>query len=136
VRFLIDAQLPSRLADFLSSAGHDVVHTNSLPAGNRSSDRQVAEAADADDRVVVTKDSDFRNSHLISGTPKRLLVVATGNITNDSLLALFERSLGAIVESLVGCDFIELHRDSLVVHAQGPSRHGPDPHGPSPSPPR
>jgi predicted nuclease of predicted toxin-antitoxin system len=37
---------------------------------------------------VVTKDADFRNSHLLSGSPRRLLIVTTGNITNDALLEL------------------------------------------------
>jgi predicted nuclease of predicted toxin-antitoxin system len=79
VKFLVDAQLPARLADLLNSAGHDAVHTSALPNGNRSSDRQVAEVADAEARVVITKDRDFRDSHLIAGTPKKLLIVATGN---------------------------------------------------------
>jgi hypothetical protein len=43
--------------------------------------------ADEADRVVVTKDSDFRFGHLLVGSPRKLLVVATGNITNDSLAA-------------------------------------------------
>jgi hypothetical protein len=31
VKFLIDAQLPARLAEFLNRAGHDAVHTIGLP---------------------------------------------------------------------------------------------------------
>jgi predicted nuclease of predicted toxin-antitoxin system len=50
----------------------------------------VAERADDQDRIVVTKDRDFRDSHLLSDTPRRLLVVATGNISNNALLELFE----------------------------------------------
>lgn len=46
---------------------------------------------------MVTKDQDFRDGHLLARSPRQLLVVATGNITNDALLALFERHLGAIV---------------------------------------
>lgn len=44
--------------------------------------------------MVVTKDRDFRDSHLLHNFPRRLLVVATGNIANDDLLALFEANLG------------------------------------------
>jgi hypothetical protein len=36
VKFLVDAQLPVRLARFLISAGHDVLHTTDLPDGNRT----------------------------------------------------------------------------------------------------
>jgi predicted nuclease of predicted toxin-antitoxin system len=86
VKFLIDAQLPWRLAMFLADAGHDVVHTRELSEGNRTTDGAIADIADRDGRVVVTKDRDFRDGHLLGGTPQRLLVVATGNITNVALL--------------------------------------------------
>lgn len=31
MKFLVDAQLPLRLARYLREAGHDVVHTRELP---------------------------------------------------------------------------------------------------------
>jgi predicted nuclease of predicted toxin-antitoxin system len=62
MNFLVDAQLPARLARFLRQAGHDVVHTSDLPDGNRAPDRQIAELADGQSRVVVSKNRDFRDS--------------------------------------------------------------------------
>ena len=85
MKFLVDAQLPPRLARALVAAGHDAVHTRDLPEGNRSKDRAVAEAADADERVLVTKDGDFRDGHRLRGSPRRVLIVTTGNIHNDVL---------------------------------------------------
>ena len=35
MEFLVDAQLPWRLARWLQSEGHDAVHTRDLPQGNR-----------------------------------------------------------------------------------------------------
>jgi len=116
VKFLVDAQLPVRLVRQLSAAGHDVIHTSELPDGNRTTDAQIAEAADADDRVVVTKDRDFRNSHLLRSTPRRLLIVATGNISNNDLTALFAQELEAIIDALDETTFVELGSDSLIVH--------------------
>lgn len=116
MRFLVDAQLPARLARFLNDAGHDALHTSALPDGNRTTDARIAVLADANGRVVVTKDRDFRDGHLLSGSPRRLLVVATGNITNAALLALFEVNLDAIVGALDEADFIELGPEALVVH--------------------
>lgn len=46
MRFLVDAQLPARLARFLTDAGHPAVHTSELPDGNRTSDNEI-------NRVVV-----------------------------------------------------------------------------------
>ncbi len=116
MKFLVDAQLPARLGRFLDGAGHDAVHTSQLPNGNRATDRCIAELADGEGRVVVTKDRDFRDGHLLSGSPRRLLVVTTGNVANAVLLALFEANLDAIVGALGEADFVELGSESLVVH--------------------
>jgi len=116
VKFLVDAQLPARLARFLISAGHDALHTTELPDGSRTTDGQLVELADGEGRVVVTKDWDFRDGHLLTRSPQRLLVVATGNITNAALLVLFETHLDAIAAALEEADFVELGPDSLVVH--------------------
>ncbi len=89
MRFLFDTQLPMKLAELLIAAGHEVVHTSQLPDGNRTTDAALAALADEQDRVVVTKDRDFRNSHLLRHSPQRLLVVATGNISNKDLLGVF-----------------------------------------------
>jgi predicted nuclease of predicted toxin-antitoxin system len=55
VRFLVDAQLPVRLASRLAELGHDVVRTSSLPDGNRTTDQQIAGLDDRDGRIVVTR---------------------------------------------------------------------------------
>lgn len=115
MKFLVDAQLPPRLARALVAAGHDAMHTLDLPAGNRSTDRTVAEAADADDRVLITKDGDFRDSHRLRALPRRLLIVTTGNIGNDQLLGLFAVHLSLIVSALESASMVELGADSVEV---------------------
>ncbi len=116
MKFLVDAQLPARLARFLIESGHDALHTSELPDGNRTSDAHIAGVADDHGRVVVTKDRDFRDGHLLVRSPRQLLVVATGNITNSALLTLFEANLDAVVSALGDADFVELSEDALVVH--------------------
>jgi predicted nuclease of predicted toxin-antitoxin system len=69
VKFVVDAQLPARLATFLTEAGHDAVHTTQLPDGNRTTDATIAELADLDDRIVVTKDRAFRDGTCSAGRP-------------------------------------------------------------------
>ena len=91
------------------------MHTAGLPHGNRSTDSQIAQHADTEDRIVVTKDRDFRDGHLLGRSPQKLLVVATGNITNDALLSLFELHLNAIVSALSEADFVELSQDALAL---------------------
>ena len=69
MKFLVDAQLPRRLARQLAAAGHDVLHTLDLPDGNRTPDSAIIERADRENRVVVTKDADFVTLHTLTRTP-------------------------------------------------------------------
>jgi len=63
---------------------------------------------------VITKDLDFLNDHLLLGTPQRLLLVSTGNISNRRLLMLFKKNLGLILESLRESTLVELTESGLV----------------------
>jgi predicted nuclease of predicted toxin-antitoxin system len=67
-------------------------------------------------RVVVTKDRDFRDCHLLRHSPQRLLVVATGNITNKDLLARFSNNLETVVAALSEAKFVELGSLGLIIH--------------------
>ena len=100
----------------LAEAGHDSVHTSQLPEGNRISDATLADLADDEDRVVITKDRDFRNSHLLRRSPRRLLTVSTGNVANTELLALFAENLDTVVDALSEADYVELGPSGLIVH--------------------
>ena len=92
MNFLVDAQLPYRLKVWLLARGFDAIHTTALPAQNLSTDRDIARIADAEDRIVISKDSDFLKLHILRQTPARLLMITTGNIINQHLLSLFERN--------------------------------------------
>ncbi|MCS5694455.1 DUF5615 family PIN-like protein [Cyanobium sp. FGCU-6] len=115
MRILLDAQLPRSLVRPLEALGCDVLHTLDLPAGNRSSDQMISVIADRDQRVVFSKDADFVRSHLLRGTPARLLVVATGNIGNPDLTALLLRTLPELIHLFESHVLIELSRKALVV---------------------
>ena len=89
MKFLIDAQLPRRLADHLRRAGFEAIHTLDLPLGNCTPDTVINELSVHEQYIVVTKDSDFVDSFLLQRRPWKLLLVSTGNITNAELEALF-----------------------------------------------
>lgn len=97
-RFLVDAQLPRRLAIALRQQGFDALHTLDLPNGNRTSDAELNLISLDEQRVVVTKDADFVESFLLQGAPFKLLLVSTGNIDNDELLmGLVQEPAGDLV---------------------------------------
>lgn len=118
MRFLVDAHLPRALIEVLKAAGHDAIHTRDLPDGNRTTDSSIAAVADADGRVVISKDADFRLTHRVRGTPRRVLAVATGNTSNLRLVAIVEQHLGSIVRAFEHAGVVELHETHLVIHAR------------------
>lgn len=88
MKWLVDAQLPLRFADWMRDQGEDVVHSIELPMANRTTDQEICRIADRENRIVVTKDRDFFDSFWVSGSPKQLLYVRLGNISNSALLSL------------------------------------------------
>jgi predicted nuclease of predicted toxin-antitoxin system len=115
MRFLVDAHLPPSLCDILQAAGHDALHTSGLPARNKTPDRVINELSMTDQRVVISKDTDFYYSHVLHRRPWKLLLVRTGNIRARELTVLFLRQLPAIVEALESHSLVELHRTAVQV---------------------
>jgi predicted nuclease of predicted toxin-antitoxin system len=115
MKFLVDAQLPRRFAIWLTDAGHDALHTLDLPLKNRTPDHEVITCAMQDGRVVVTKDDDFVQAFLLTGEPT-LLLISTGNIANIELEKLVRANLPSIEAAFVTHRFIEITRDTLVIH--------------------
>lgn len=115
MNFLVDAQLPRRTAAWLVAAGADAVHTLDLPNGNRTTDAELLDVADQQQRVIVTKDSDFVDSHLLKGRPAKLLLVSTGNISNRDLEQLLVPLIPDVVRELQSNSFLELDRTGLNV---------------------
>ncbi len=117
MNFLIDAHFPRRLARRLRGAGHDALHTLDLPDGNHTTDEEINDLSVRDNRVVITKDTDFVDSFLLTQRPHKLLLVSTGNIANDELEALFAAQMPTIATAFASYEYIELTRTSLIFHS-------------------
>jgi len=117
MKFLVDAQLPRRLAALLGQAGHDCTHTLDLPLGNRTADTVINQLSLDEQRVVVIKDSDFVDSFLLRQKPWKLLLVSTGNIRNAELITLFMANIEKITEGFDVFDFIEINQIELIFHS-------------------
>ncbi len=115
MNFLVDAQLPRRMTAWLTAAGCNALHTLDLSAGNRTSDEQINDLADREQRVVVTKDTDFVDSHLLRGCPAKLLLISTGNINNRDLEALMVPLIPNIVSEFQTHSFLEFGPMGIVV---------------------
>ncbi len=115
MNFLVDAHLPLGLCALLKAAGHDAIHTCQLPAKNRTSDQFINELSIKEQRVVITKDTDFYYSHLLYRRPCKLVLVRTGNIRAQELKNLFELQLPTIIQALTNNSLVELDRVAVQV---------------------
>ena len=115
MRFVVDAHLPPGLCVLLQAGGHEAIHTSQLSAQNRTTDEALNALSLKEQRVVVTKDTDFYYSHVLQGKPWKLLLVRTGNIRTRDLKALFEQYLKEIVTALEQNSLVELDRQSVRV---------------------
>ena len=115
MKFAVDAHLPPGLCDLLKSAGHDAVHTRQLTAQNQTTDEAINTLSLIEQRVVITKDTDFYYSHLLHQKPWKLLLVRTGNIRTRDVKTLFSRHLPEIIKALENKSLVELDRQTVRV---------------------
>lgn len=115
MKFLVDAQLPRRMTEWLVAAGCDAIHTLDLPDANRTTDENINAVADREQRVVVSKDAEFVDTHLLQRRPAKLLLISTGNIRNRDLEALVVPLIQDIVRELGSHSFIELGSSGIVI---------------------
>lgn len=94
--FLCDVHIPIKLAKFLQARGHSAKHVNQLPAKWHTGDSEICEIADRNECIVITKDEDFRASFLLRRTPRKLIRISLGNISNTALIELFSEHLTLI----------------------------------------
>jgi predicted nuclease of predicted toxin-antitoxin system len=116
MKFFVDANLPYKLALSLRDRGFDALHTDDLPNKERTTDGEIRNVALNQDRIVITKDSDFLDSHLIQGIPEKLLFISTGNIINKDLLSLIEKYFETVVQLFEIYDLIEMNNVEIVGH--------------------
>lgn len=117
IRFIVDAQLPKSLSDLLNENGFDSIHTTQLKHKNQTTDLVIKTITIKEKRILITKDSDFEDSHLINKVPPKLVLVSTGNIQNKDLLKLFVNNLLKILKLITDNHFIEINRDKITVHS-------------------
>ena len=95
----------------------DALHTSQLPARNQTSDQAIKELSLRDQRVVISKDTDFYYSLLLQQRPHKLLLIRTGNMGTRELKALFQKNLPAITQALGSNSLVELDRTAVQVVA-------------------
>ncbi len=108
MRFFVDAQLPPTLKMWLIEQGHDCTHALDLIDKDRTSDSEIVKFVTKENRILVSKDSDFLKMKLLTGLPQKLLIVSTGNIINRDLMVSFRMNFQAALRLFETFEIVEL----------------------------
>src|SRR5579875_3604279 len=113
--FLLDVHLPISLSKFLSNQHNcSSIHVNQILQKWHTTDDEICRYADENGLVLITKDSDFKNSYFINKTPKKLLRIALGNISTIELINLFKQYLPIIINlSDKAAFYIEISKEQI-----------------------
>ena len=114
MKFIVDAQLPRKLAFFLRDKGFEAIHTLDMPNGNRTKDKEIIELSLKEYFVVITKDMDFYDVYLLKGEPYKLIYLRVGNLSTSDILNLFEKNLGRITDQISTNNVIEISKHNII----------------------
>jgi predicted nuclease of predicted toxin-antitoxin system len=91
VKLLVDEALQDDVAHGLSEAGHDVAHVRLRGLAGHSDD-QVMALAVAEDRILVTTDTDFGTILALTGAagPNIILLRGTGDTVGERVSAILD----------------------------------------------
>jgi len=116
VRFLIDQNLSPLIAEGLVAKGHDAVHTAELGLAT-ADDGVILQRAAAENRVIVSADTDFGDLLVLHGTrkPSIVLIRRSAKRRADQVLALLLVNLPAVDAYLEEGAIVVLDRDRVRV---------------------
>jgi predicted nuclease of predicted toxin-antitoxin system len=112
MKFLLDAQLPPTLKQVFIDKGYDCIHTMDLELGNNTPDKEINAVSTREQRVLITKDSDFYDSIVIRNEPYKLILVKLGNTSRKELIQFFHDRFDEIIEKIKEENMILLSKES------------------------
>ena len=115
MRFICDVHISFKVVNHLVSLGFETFHVNKILDGWNTKDKEICKYADLHNLIVITKDSDFRDSFFIHKTPKKLIKINLGNISNQDLIRIITENIHSIKKLNTKSRFIlEIDRDNVT----------------------
>ena len=99
MKFLIDANLPPALAQWLISVGHEARHVNDLGLA-RMPDRDIWRHARDQSACIVTKDEDFVLLHALDRSGPPVVWIRIGNAVRAVLLRRLPEQWPAVMSAI------------------------------------
>ena len=86
MKFLCDVHIPYKLVHYFNKNHLEAIHINDILDKWFTSDEKISSFADSNKYVLITKDTDFKNTFLLQRKPQRLILIALGNISTSRLI--------------------------------------------------
>ena len=99
MRFLVDAQLPPSLTQFLRTFGEEAIACRDVGLRD-ADDEEIWRFAIAGGWCIVTKDEDFAVRHMTETSGPQVVWLRIGNSTNPALLQWLEPLWANIIQEL------------------------------------
>ena len=116
MKFICDVHISYKITNHLKSLGFETIHVNEILDKWYTKDKEICKYADSNDLIVITKDSDFRDSFFVKNTPKKLIKINLGNISNQELIDIFTKNIETIQKISSKSNFlIEVSRDDITL---------------------
>lgn len=124
MKLLIDQNIAQRVAALLRDAGHDAVHVADRGL-SAAADHEILELARAEERIVVSEDTDFGAllAHAGTDTPSFVLLRGADPLAPEDQAALLDANLPSVADAL--------DEGAIAVFARGRIRVRPLPVHPS-----
>lgn len=118
LRFIVDTQLPPSLTAKLIEWGFDAIHTTSFDNRDLLSDSNIRKIAIEQNRIIITKDTDFWEYYLVKNSPPKVFLVELGNISNKNLFHIIEANTKSLVELFVNqnANLVICQSDKLIAY--------------------
>ena len=112
--FIVDTQLPPSLAVYLTGKGFDSIHTTFYTDGHLLQDNEIVEIAIKENRIIITKDSDFLDNYILKGTPPKVVIIQLGNISNKELFSYFDKNLNKTISLLKSNNLVIMSKTNII----------------------
>ena len=114
MKFLYDVHISYAFSKYLKDDGYDSTHVNFILQKWYTKDSEISQYADLHDLILITKDMDFKNSHFLKNTPKKLIRIILGNISNEDMIGLFIKNKNLILNLSLHSKFhLEIAKESV-----------------------
>jgi len=115
--FLLDVHLPISLSKFLDKQTDcSSIHVNQILQRWNTTDAEICKHADKNNLVVITKDEDFKNTHFINKTPRKIIRLILGNTSNEELILLFAKYISLLLKLSESDSFyVEISNEQIII---------------------